>query len=223
MTMNNGSRKYQAVFFDLDGVLVDSMDKHVEAWKEAFSRFGIQVSADEILLREGEKAAVTAEDLFKRNGLEATAERVQSLLKMKREVYGKDAPQGLIPGARELLQKLKGAGYRLALVTGSVPRNIDRVMTPDEKALFDTIVTAEDVEQGKPSPEPFLTAARNLNIHPSDCIVVENAPLGIKSAKSAGMAVAAITRTLPADMLNEADRIVEGLESIWGILNKNGG
>ncbi len=221
--MNASSGKFQAVIFDFDGVLVDSMGKHVQAWIKACKEIGLEIESRNILLREGERAYDTTENLLKLAGRDYSPSAVRRLLDRKRSLYAETAPEGLVPEADELLMELKTAGFKLALATGTVHENIDLVTTQQEKALFDVIITALDVQKGKPHPEPYIKAAALLAIHPEKCLVVENAPLGIKSAKAAGMFVAALTRTLPPEKLREADWIITELIQIKDILNLNRG
>jgi beta-phosphoglucomutase-like phosphatase (HAD superfamily) len=89
----------------------------------------------------------------------------------------------------------------------------------EEIALFDYILTSEDIENGKPSPDPYLKAQEALNVSPSECLVVENAPLGIASAKSAGMKVVALTSTVSEDYLRDADWIISNLSEVEIIVN----
>ena len=210
---------FKAIIFDFDGVLVDSMSAHVKAWRKIGAEYGWHITADEIKLREGEKADVTASELFERNGANPSEEQIVELLRKKRAYYANNAPSGLIPGAGDLLRKIKRRGFKLALVTGSIHKNINRVMSPGDRALFDVIITGDEVQNGKPDPEPYFRALESLNVEPSECLVIENAPLGIQAAKSAGMKVAAITSTLPSDKLDQADWIMNSLHDIFNVLN----
>jgi beta-phosphoglucomutase len=88
------------------------------------------------------------------------------------------------------------------------------VLGPEICSWFDCIITAEDVECGKPDPEPYLRAIQKLHVAPSECLIIENAPLGIRAGKSAGAAVVAITTTLAPYHLREADAIVHDFEEL---------
>jgi beta-phosphoglucomutase len=112
----------------------------------------------------------------------------------------------LVPGIAPLLHDLWGRGYQLGLVTGSAGSVVDESLSPTGLAeLFAAIVTGDEVSQGKPNPEPYQIAANRLGVSPFDCLAVENAPLGIRSAKAAGMGCVAIETTLPAARLLAAD------------------
>jgi beta-phosphoglucomutase-like phosphatase (HAD superfamily) len=88
------------------------------------------------------------------------------------------------------------------------------VLKPEEIALFDCIITSEEAVNSKPHPEPYLKASSGLKIAPKECLVIENAPLGIEAAKSAGMKVVAITSTLAREKLKSADWVVDSLSEI---------
>lgn len=210
--------RFKALLFDLDGVLIDSMTAHTKAWKEVFKEYGLDISPDEIKLREGEKALKSAESIAAKHNLRLSKEELSALLLKKRSIYAANAPKGLVEGAAEMLRRLKHENFKLALVTGSIFKNLNRVMTQAEKNLFDSIITSDTVASSKPHPEPFLRASSELGVPPEECLVVENAPLGIESAKSAGMKVAAITSTLPKENLKRADWVIDNLQNIWDIL-----
>ena len=100
-------------------------------------------------------------------------------------------------------------------------QELNKILPVRIKDLFATIVTGEMVKLGKPHPAPYLKAAELLKLEPEQCLVVENAPLGIKSAKAAGMFCLAITTSLPKSYLKRADIIVDRLEEITGVIEKS--
>ena len=214
--------KFKGILFDMDGVLVNSMPSHVESWIRAFKDYGVDIDAREIYLREGEKALVTARLLVDKYNLNLTEEECVEFVTVKRKYYGENAATELIPKAKKILQSLKNKGFKLALVTGSIMSNLHRVMNDDELGLFDTVLTSDIVTKGKPHPEPYESACRNLGLKPSECLIIENAPLGIQSGKAAGITVAALTSTLTPVELNGADYIIDDLDEIWEIIkNEN--
>ena len=155
-----------AILFDHDGVLVNSMPYHVQAWQEVMARHGVEIDPLEIYLQEGATTMEVAAELCHR--------------------YRK----------------------RMGIVTGSIRAQVEPVLGEYMLSLFDCLITADDVEYGKPDPEPYLRAARKVACAPSECLVIENAPLGIISAKAAGMSVIAITSTLASYHLRQADAVV---------------
>ncbi|MFH1011850.1 MAG: HAD family phosphatase [bacterium] len=210
--------RVQAVLFDLDGVLIDSMPSHERAWRQVLSEVGIEPSPLYIRLHEGEKAETTVRKLLQEWGRSATDAEVTKLIARKRELYRSMAVHGLIPAARQTVDKLLAAKIRCGIVTGSVRANMNGVMTAEEIALFDPIISAEMCQHGKPHPEPYLKALEILNLPAHACLVVENAPLGIRSAKAAGIQVVALTVTLPREQLSEADVIVDRHEELLEIV-----
>ncbi len=204
----------RAILFDHDGVLVDSMPYHVEAWKRVMARHGIEMEPIEILLAEGATTMEIAAELFHRHGKPASPDLVQQIVCEKRDDYLANNATQLNTGVMEVLEYLKRERYRLGLVTGSIRAQVEPVIDPEVLAWFDCIITAEDVESGKPDPEPYLRAIRKLHIAPSESLVIENAPLGIRSGKSAGAGVVAITTTLAPYHLREADFIVHDFEEL---------
>ncbi len=207
----------RAVLFDLDGVLIDSMPHHTRAWQQILGEIGIQVDSLYIRLHEGEKAEATTRRLLRENGIEMSDEDLAKLIERKRTLYRETAPQGLIPGARYTVEKLKAAGIHCAIVTGSIRANMTSVLSAEEIALFHPVITAEMYTHGKPHPEPYLKALEEIKLQASECLVVENAPRGIQSAKAAGIKVAALTVTLPRKYLSEADFILDFHEELLNI------
>ena len=86
---------------------------------------------------------------------------------------------------------------------------VKKILPKNIFAKFDTIVTADMLKRGKPHPLPYLTAAKNLKIAPAKCLVVENSPLGVLSAKNAGMFCVAVTTSLPKCYLKKADIVID--------------
>ncbi|MDP8212654.1 MAG: HAD family phosphatase [Candidatus Zapsychrus exili] len=119
-----------------------------------------------------------------------------------------------IVGARTFLKDLKKQGFKLALVTGSAHSEIKKILPERIYNLFEVIVTGSDVKNGKPHPEPYLKAIKALKIKKTQAIVIENAPFGIKSAKTAGLKCYAIETSLPKKYLKQADKIFENIKSL---------
>lgn len=198
----------RAVFFDFDGTLIDSMPAHVSAWSEILKGIGIDLEDKYFEMHEGEKAEDTIDVLLREHGIQMSAAERDELIERKRALYRTRAPQGLIPEARALVDELRERGIFCDIVTGSVKRNMTAVLSDEELGLFRNIITPDDYQRGKPQPDPYLTAVKASGLLPEACLVLENAPLGIKSAKAAGLFTLAITTTLPAYVLNEADKVI---------------
>jgi HAD superfamily hydrolase (TIGR01509 family) len=202
----------RAVFFDFDGTLIDSMPAHVSAWSEILAGIGIQLADKYFELHEGERAEDTISRLLREHGKHFSNEERDALIERKRALYRTRAPKGLIPEARQLVDVLHKREIHCDIVTGSVRKNLDAVLSREEIELFRHIITPEDYASGKPRPDPFLTAIQRSGLLPAHCMVLENAPLGIQSAKAAGLKTIAITTTLPKPVLADADVIINNFK-----------
>ena len=215
----------KAILFDLDGVLLDSMPFHVKAWQEIFSQFDIQIEPGDIYEREGTRTVDLAGKLAKSFHLNFSAEELQKLAQKKSKLYNEITGAGVMPGAAELIDELKRKGVYIAIVTSTFRENLVKVMPNELLSQFKVIITGEDVIHGKPHPEPYLTAAKKLGLSPAECIVIENAALGVESGKAAGMFCIGITSTQSEDQLINADRIMPDLiavlEQVDSILNED--
>lgn len=208
----------KAVFFDLDGTLVDSMPAHEQAWTTVLGELGIQLTALYVQLHEGEKADDTFRRLLSEHGLHYSDAQMHALLERKRALYRAAAPAGLIPEARALVQACAARGLMCAIVTGSVRSNLNGVVPPEDVRLFRHIITADDYARGKPAPDPYLLAVEKSGLSAPECLALENAPLGIQSARAAGVLTVAITTTLPARYLSNAHHVVTAYDHVLGYL-----
>jgi HAD superfamily hydrolase (TIGR01509 family)/HAD superfamily hydrolase (TIGR01549 family) len=199
----------RAVVFDMDGVVLDSMPIHLLTWQRTLLPLGIELTADDLFSLEGIPTEPTAQRLTEQFlGQACSDEEAQRLAESKRALFRQDFEPTLVAGIGPLLHDLRGRGYRLGLVTGSAQSVVDESLVPTGIAdLFDAVVTGDQVSRGKPDPEPYRTAAERLGVPPSECLAVENAPLGIQSAKGTGMGCVALETTLPGERLPAADRV----------------
>jgi beta-phosphoglucomutase len=110
---------------------------------------------------------------------------------------------------------LKNQDVLVGLVTGSYYNEAQKILPKKVFDLFDTVVAGDCVTRGKPDPEPYLSAAKNLKVDPKECLVIENAPYGIKAAKSAGMMCYAVATSLSKEYLCQADKIFETHEGLY--------
>lgn len=194
-----------AVLFDLDGTLIDSTPVVERAARRWAAEYGLDPEAflaDAHGRRTGDRVA----EFLPAGQVRAAADRLDAL-----EL---DDVEGIValPGVRDLLADLDGLPW--AVVT-SMDRGLLGVRIPAaELALPDIVVTAEDVRNGKPDPEGYLLAARRLGVDPADCVVVEDAPAGVRAGRAAGATVIAVTTTHDASRLGEADLIVHDLNAV---------
>ncbi len=212
--MNN----INTVIFDMDGVVVDGMPYHIKSWKEALSTIDMTVSDLEIYLMEGMTGRETMEVFIKKSNRTISNETAENVIKLKRQIFHDIFSVTLIQGTRNFLLELKKRQYNLALVTGTRLEVVNRVLTMGLNDIFKVIVTGDMVNKGKPDPEPYLKAVNELNVMKQDCIVIENAPAGITSAKGAGLTCFAIQTSLPKEYLTDADMIFQGIDDVSGFI-----
>ena len=197
----------KALLFDFDGVLVQSMEDHYEGWKRALDKFGITMSREELFMMEGRGVKAVANEISRKYNL--PLDRTDEIIKDKQYHYNNIKRIRFYPNLLDVLNWAKEKNLSMAVVTGG---NRERVMDTIENfgltTYFQTVITSDDVRQTKPSAEPYLLAALHLEMSPEDCIVIENAPLGIRSGKAAGMKVIGVTTTLQPHYLKEADVVV---------------
>ena len=207
----------RAVFMDMDGVVVDSIPNHSRAWCEAFAAHGITIDPVLPRLREGEKALLTCRWLSDHYDLGWTKEQCAELVDAKRQLYRSYGVPGLYSEVNRLLDDLGARHLPCVLVTGSARVNVIHSLG-DTLHRFHHVIAAEDVMHGKPDPEPYLRAVDRVMLPPAECLVVENAPFGIQAARAAGCQVVALTSTLAAEHLCEADLVLNSHSEILGLL-----
>ena len=199
----------KAVFFDMDGVLYDSMPNHVQAWLEIASAYGLKAVPEDFYMMEGRTGASTVDILVRRNrGRSATEEEKETIYTRKVQRFVElNAESVIIPGALEVLEKVKQLGLMRVIVTGSGQPTLFNNLDTHFPGYFDKqlMVTAFDVQYGKPHPEPYLMGLKKAGVKPEEVLVVENAPLGIESAVAAGIYTIAVnTGPLPDEVLLKA-------------------
>lgn len=198
---------------DMDGVLYDSMKYHTLAWLKLANDLGIEATRDEFYLYEGMTGAAIINLLFNRSfGKGVDAEEAKRLYEIKAKYFLEVGEVETMPYADKMLCILRDNGIARVLVTGSGQASILEKLDIDYPQLFDKDkrVTAHDVVNGKPHPEPYLRGIEKAGCKPEDCIVIENAPLGVQAGKAAGCFVIGITTgPIPKDeMYNAGANIV---------------
>ena len=178
----------EAVIFDMDGVLVDSEPMHFATTNEVLARRGARLERAEYDGFLGMAEVEFFARLVERFGLAEPAERL-ARERVAASLQALSAGE-LLPmeGALEALLLLRADGRRLALASSATRAQVGLVVDGlGLRAVFSAIVSAQDVARGKPAPDLFLEAASRLGIAPAACVVVEDAPLGVRAARAAGM------------------------------------
>lgn len=195
----------KAVLFDMDGVLFDSMPNHAESWHRIMKRFGFGLSPEEAYMHEGRTGASTINIVSQRErGCDATEEEIKAIYQAKTEEFNKCPPAERMPGAMEVLAKIKEAGLIPMVVTGSGQTSLLDRLNHNFPDIFkaELMVTAFDVKYGKPNPEPYLMALKKGGFKANEALVVENAPLGVQAGVAAGIFTIAVnTGPLPDKIL----------------------
>jgi beta-phosphoglucomutase len=202
------------VLFDLDGVIVDTLHFHYLAWKHMFEKLGGAVSKHTVLLHEGRSSREILPILMEESHINIPAEEQSQFIEEKRSYYRSIAQVKQYPHAFAVLDTLKKRGFKVALVTACALKNMQYSLDSTQQKHFDFIITGDEIPRAKPFPDPYLIAAHHLGLEPEQCIVVENAPLGIEAAKNAGMYCVAIRTTLEEEYLASADLILQNISEL---------
>jgi beta-phosphoglucomutase len=172
---------FDAVLFDLDGVIIDTTELHYSVWREFAEARGIACSREMLLATNGRKASET---------ICRVNERLAS------------EPVPAVQGVVEFVKRLAAKQIPRAVATSAVPKNATlSLVRVGLQGYFDAMVTAADVKHGKPHPEPYLKAAQALGVSPERCLVVEDSVAGIRAAHAAGAKCLALATTFSKETL----------------------
>jgi beta-phosphoglucomutase len=192
-------QRKKGIIFDMDGVLVDAMPFHCKAIQTAAKQeVNIDIKQRDVYLLEGMPGEDMVKELLRHKRYTGNIEELSnddnsdklesiahSIHERKKKIFEQINASAPINGAKELLSTIH---CKKALVSGAAKQEVDSIINKYfGKDAFDVIVTGEDLEEGKPSPDPFRTALTKMGLRESEVIVVENAPLGVKAANNAGI------------------------------------
>lgn len=219
----------KAYFFDMDGVLFDSMPRHAVAWEEVMKRHNLPFTARDCYINEGRTGeSVIREAFLNVLGRDATPEEVKTIYAEKSAYYHEliKTSTPTIPNVEHVLQWVKNTGDQIWVVTGSGMRTLLNSLNQVFPSIFqqDRMITAYDVIKGKPDPEPYLKAWERSGLTKEQCIVIENAPLGVRSGKAAGLTVYAVNTGILTreDLLKEgADCVFDSMAELLAYLQTN--
>lgn len=215
----------RAVIFDCDGVLVNTEPLHYKAFQKVLGPLGLGHDyaryVEHFIGFDDRDAFIHA---FEEAGMELSATALDELAEAKamalRELIGQGVPS--FPGVVELVKELMNRGVPMAVASGALRHEVDAFIAfLGLNKAFRVIVAADEVKKSKPDPETYLlTIERLKHVHgsrpldPMNCIAIEDTPAGIRSAKSAGLLVVAVTNSFPAAELTEADKVIGSLSEL---------
>ncbi len=200
----------------MDGVIVDSAECHFDSWQNTFARYGVSFTRAQFPDIFGRRDDAIIRMVM---GNEAPPGLVRQITREKEEYFrkiiaGKVRP---LPGAVALIRSLKENGFKVSLASSTVPENIDLILNElGVRADFDALTNGLEVTESKPSPQIYLLAAEKVGAAPENCVVIEDAVMGIVGAKRGGMKAVAVTSSHGAEEFKDAhpDLIVDSLEEL---------
>jgi sugar-phosphatase len=193
-----------ALLFDLDGVLADTTELVERSWAQWAESRGLDT--DFASRVHGRPTLEIVSDVAPELDARAEADDVE-----RREEDGLDGITA-VDGALELVASVPASSW--AVVTSGNKSQAAARLGAIELKPPDVVITSEDVDNGKPHPAPYLSAARKLGVSPQECVVFEDAPAGIAAARAAGMASIAVTTTMDPQALEAADHVVSSLRQV---------
>src|SRR5579863_5270820 len=202
-----------AILFDLDGVFWDSTRQVDREWRQWAARKGVDGNAVMAIAH-----GVRTVEVIRRVAphLDAAAEAAEI-----EDHEAHDQSGGVVmPGALDLLNAIPDGQW--AVVTSGSRLLATNRLRHCGLPVPEVLVTSDDVVNGKPHPEPYLMGAERLGFRPEDCLVIEDAPAGIESARAGGMRVVGITSTYPAEAVQQADAVIGKLGQIQVSMNGTG-
>ncbi|PYL00528.1 MAG: phosphatase [Verrucomicrobia bacterium] len=215
-------KQFQAIIFDMDGVVVDSEPLHERAFREVLAEIGYGRSHGiDFPAYYGKSDLIVWRDFIARH---RPPQSLDELLDRKEKKFAGllQREEPIFNGLLELLEKLS-LRCSLALASGSRHPTIDAVLAMRGlRRLFRAVVSSEDVGHGKPAPDVFLRAAELLAVAPNDCCVIEDSEAGVEAGLAAGMTVIAITNSLPPEKLSRASKVVGTYGEIESLLLPQG-
>jgi|SRR5579863_6465636 len=184
--------KFQALLFDLDGTLIDTMPLHYRAYAEVLARRGLTLSETAFMSTIGAPAREAIPRFLEAAGMIGVpADEVAAIHVDKKMAFERFVSEGgIVPlAAARVLESVRGR-KKLALVSSGNRAGVTALLLAMRWTdVFDAVISGDDVSRGKPDPEPYLAAAAALDVAPADCLVLEDTEAGLTSGRAAGMTV----------------------------------
>jgi len=178
------------------------MPFHAEAFQKAFREIvKIDIDKRNVFLLEGMPGPLLIREIFKRSNLESPDEKlVENISNRKKGLFEELQRAGAFPGVKELIESLNCKNCLTAVVSGASRKEVESLLEQNNLSKFDLIISSEDLEEGKPNPQPFIMALSKLKLNPSEALVVENAPLGVESAVKANIEYIVTLNNTPLEL-----------------------
>lgn len=203
----------RGIALDMDGIIIDGMKYHVKAWIHTFNfLLNMKIKPIEIYLLEGVKGDQIIKKITECRGIILSNQEISKIHIYKRNFFDGIFKIEPIPGINIFINSILERKYSLALVTGTSRKIAEEVISELKfQDYFEVIISGDDTKFGKPQPHPYLYASKKMGVKNKNCLVIENAPAGIISAKAAKMKCLAIETYLSKSYLVNADIILPNL------------
>lgn len=201
----------------MDGVLVDSMPFQAAAWKKAFFDLGMEIQDEDVYAIEGSNPREGLKILILKAGKDPESYDFEMITEIYRQEFKRIFKLKAFEGMKECLELLKQR-FLLSVVSGSDRYIVHGIVDQLFPGFFYIVVTGDDVKYSKPCPDPFLKAVDLLKVRREECIVIENAILGVEAAKRAGIYCIGIPTYLEPFQLKKADLVISNHKELIGYL-----
>lgn len=202
----------RAVLWDMDGTILDSAEYHWLSWREALDAEHFDLTHERFLATFGQRNDTILRDHFGPDFPDSEIKRIADFKEARYRDLVREGQIEPLPGVMRWLKRLRAEGWRQAVASSAPLLNVEAILEAlDIAGFFEAITSAEDVQRGKPDPQVFLIAAARLNVPPTRCIVVEDAPAGTEAARRAGMRSIGVLSTQKA---LQADLVVQTLDEL---------
>lgn len=209
----------KGILFDFDGTLAKTMGDLLRAWQHSFRQYGVEIKEEDYFPLEGMEMIKIARTIAASYNLSLLEEEYSQIVQRKEQYYLEHHSFSFYPGVEELINKLSQRGMQMGLVTASSKQKLEKTVSAVFLQKFKVIISRELAGRGKPYPDPYLVGVKALGLKTEECIAIENAPLGVESAKKAGLYCIAIVSTVNKEKLWQADEVVKECKDI--LMSKN--
>jgi len=205
----------RAVIFDCDGVLVESEVLGLRSLQMALKDAGLEMPMDSLIRFSGRSHQETLTELERESGVTLLGRNLDEHLQLHYMNLVRSSRLHPCSGIPEFIAALKQKNIPFTLASSGPRRKVLlSLRSAGLESEFPDFISGDDVSRAKPAPDPYLAAAAILHVKPPDCLAIEDAPSGIRSARAAGMQVIAVTNTYKREMLAEADLIVDDIKQL---------